>query len=111
MMIVATQRVPITRWQDGSIRIGDTRVLLDIVVGAFNNGRSPEEIVLAYPTLKLSEVYAVIAYYLDHQDDINDYVVQREREAEEWWQKVETSPVYRQFHNRLLARIEALSRS
>jgi uncharacterized protein (DUF433 family) len=46
------QILPLSRWPDGSIRIGETRILLDVVVIAFNEGHSPEEIVLNYPVLK-----------------------------------------------------------
>ena len=61
------------RWDDGSIRVGDTRVLMELVVSAFNEGRTPEEIVISYPTLKLAEAYNAIAYYLENRDQIDAY--------------------------------------
>ncbi len=98
------QLIPLTRWEDGSIRVGNTRVLLDLVVYAFNEGRTPEEIVLNYPTLKLSEVYGAIAHYLENRDQIDGYIVQREGEAEQLWAKIETDPHQKQLRQKLLAR-------
>ena len=98
------QFIPLTRWEDGSIRIGSTRVLLDLIVSAFNEGRTPEEIVLNYPTLKLSEVYGAITYYLENREQIDAYLVQREAEAEQLWKKIESDPQQKQLRQKLLAR-------
>ena len=99
------QLIPLTRWEDGSIRIGSTRVLLDLVVYAFNEGRTPEEIVINYPTLKLSEVYGAITYYLENQTQIDDYIAQREKEAKQLWTKIESDPNQKQLRQKLLARL------
>ncbi len=98
------QLIPLTRWQDGSIRIGNTRVLLDLVVLAFNEGRTPEEIVTAYPALKLSEVYGAITYYLENRAEIDAYLAAREEEAQQLWNKIESDPNQRQIRQKLLAR-------
>jgi hypothetical protein len=37
----------------------------------------------AYPTLTLMEVYGVIAYYLRHTGEIDAYIAERERQADE----------------------------
>ena len=55
---------PLRREDSGAIRVGQTRVLLELVVHAFQDGATPEAIVQGYPTLSLAEVYAVIAYAL-----------------------------------------------
>lgn len=67
--------------EDGTVRAG-TRVILDLIVNAFWQGMSPEEIVDEYDTLKLADVYAVIAYYLDHRAEIDAYLSQRQDEAQ-----------------------------
>ena len=61
---------PMAMDDDGVIRVGGTRVRLDSVVGAFHNGCAPEEILLKYPSLNLTDIYAVITYYLWHRDEI-----------------------------------------
>jgi len=45
-------------------------------------GSSPEKIVQSFPVLKLSQVYGVIAYYLENEKLIEDYVAEGEREFE-----------------------------
>ena len=97
------QIIPLTQWEDGTIRVGGTRVLLDIVVHEFNEGRTPEEIVISYPTLKLAEVYGVITYYLDNRDQIEAYLAQRQQETEGLWQKIESNPHQKALREKLLA--------
>ena len=64
--------------QDGAYRIKGTRVALDSVIYPFRQGRSPEAIQDAFPTLSLSQVYAAIAYYLDRQDELDSYLAHNE---------------------------------
>ena len=64
-----------------AIRIGETRVLLDLVVQEFRNGATPEEIVESFSALDLADVYAAISYYLRHPGAIDVYLRRREREA------------------------------
>jgi uncharacterized protein (DUF433 family) len=52
--------------QNQVYRIKGTRVALDSIVYKFQQGRSPESIQDSFPALSLSQVYAAIAYYLDH---------------------------------------------
>ena len=74
----------------GAVRIGATRVLLELVIRAFQDGATPETIVQRYSTLTLADVYAVIAYYLRHRDEVEAYLVQREQAAEAARQRIES---------------------
>jgi uncharacterized protein (DUF433 family) len=56
------------------VRIGKTRVTLQTVLYEFQNGACPEEIVHSYPTLRLADVYATIAYYLNHRTEVDEYL-------------------------------------
>ena len=67
---------------DGALRIAGTRVLLDTVIIRFQEGASPEKIVHSFPTLRLSQVYGAIAYYLDNQELIDTNIAEGEREFE-----------------------------
>ena len=73
--------VPLRTGEQGVLRVGKTRVLLDTVVYSFNQGASPEEIVMSYPTLHLSDVYAVVNYYLHNRAEIDAYLQGREDDA------------------------------
>jgi uncharacterized protein (DUF433 family) len=63
--------------QSGVLRINGTRISLDSIIYAFNEGATPEEIVQQYTTLDLADVYAVISYYLQHSDEVSEYLQRR----------------------------------
>lgn len=74
--------VPLRTDEHGKIRVGGTRVLLELVIHAFHQGETAEGIVDSYPSLKLADVYAVLAYYLTHRADVDTYVRQADDAAE-----------------------------
>jgi uncharacterized protein (DUF433 family) len=57
----------------GEPRIADRRIRVrDIVAARDRRGFSPEEIAgSVYPELTLAQVYAALAYYEDHRDEID----------------------------------------
>lgn len=81
---------PLHEDSSGALRVGQSRVLLELVVRSFQDGATPEVIVQQYSTLKLSDVYAVIAYYLRHRDEIEKYLTRRDDEAEQVRRKIES---------------------
>lgn len=99
-----TKPVPLNRDAHGVIRVDSTRVSLDTVIFAFNQGSTPEEIVPDYSTLDLSDVYAVIAYYLQNQAEVEDYLRERETERDEMRREMETRFPQVGLRERLLAR-------
>lgn len=66
--------------QDGAYRVAGTRVSLDSVVYAFRRGASPESIQRSYPLLSLEQIYGAIAFYLAHEEEIDRYLSEGERE-------------------------------
>ena len=74
--------VPLRKDEQGVFRVGDSQVVLDIVIREFQNGASAEEIQVNYPSVRLPDVYAVIAYYLQHQAEVDVYLDERRSEAE-----------------------------
>jgi uncharacterized protein (DUF433 family) len=77
---ILTDPVPLFPDEDGVVRVGGTRVRLDTVVYAFNQGASAEEILQKYPTLALADIYATISYYLQHRSCVDDYLKERQQE-------------------------------
>ena len=67
--------------EGGAVRVGTSRVSLDLVVEQYENGMTPEDLVRAYDTLDLADVHAVIAYYLRHRAEVRAYLKGREEEA------------------------------
>ena len=74
---VTDQPLPLAIAADGTVTLGTTRVTLDTVVGAFNDGATAEEIAQQYPTLELADIYAVVAYYLRQRDTVEQYLAAR----------------------------------
>jgi len=80
---------PLREEAAGAVRVGDSRVLLELVIRAFQDGATPETIVQRYSTLALPDVYAAIAYYLRHRNEIEGYLARREQTAEEVQRRIE----------------------
>jgi uncharacterized protein (DUF433 family) len=80
-LLIEARPVPLAADADGVVRVGGTRVTLDTVVRAFNQGATAEEIVQQYASLRLEDVYAIIAYYLHERSEVDAYLNQRERQA------------------------------
>jgi uncharacterized protein (DUF433 family) len=68
--------------RDGGYYVAGVRISLDSIVYAFNRGESPERILEEFPLLKRSQIYGAIAFYLDHQAEIDKYLEETEREFE-----------------------------
>lgn len=84
-----TETPPLRQDSSGALRVGESRVLLELVIRAFQDGATPEAIVQRYPTTTLSDVYLVIGYYLRHRDEIESYLSKRESVAAEVRQRIE----------------------
>src|SRR5947209_19331088 len=82
-LTVTSEPVPLRTEADGSVRVGNTRVLLDLVVAAFLDGASAEEIVEQFPTLDLADVYSVLGFYLRNRDAVDAYLQERQRYAKD----------------------------
>ncbi len=104
--------VPLRTDKYGAIRVGGTRVTLDIVIGAYQRGETPEQIVDAIDVLKLVDVYAVIAYYLANRDEIDAYLQKGQEEAEALRRMIEANqPDTSKLRARLRAVLEEKRRS
>lgn len=103
-LTLQTKPVPLTTNEHGVMRVGDTRVPLDTVIFSFNQGSTPEEIVADYSTLDLSDVYAVIAYYLQNRTEVDDYLKRRQVERDEVRREMEVRFPQAGLRERLLAR-------
>ena|SRR5437879_833065 len=75
--------------EGGAVRVGNSRISLDLIVEQYENGMTPEDMVRAYDTLVLADVHAVIAYYLRHREKVQGYLKRRATEAEALRAKIE----------------------
>jgi uncharacterized protein (DUF433 family) len=95
---------PLREDASGALRVGESRVLLELVVRAFQDGATPEAIVQRYSTLTLPDVYSVVTYYLRHRADVEAYLTQREQRAREVENRVSSQEDLSEIRARLSAR-------
>lgn len=100
----AVFEIPIETDADGVIRVAGTRVTLDTLVAAFNEGATAEEIVQQYPSLQLGDVYTVIGYYLHNRAEVEQYLERRREEASRLRRENEARFDPEGIRDRLLAR-------
>lgn len=103
-LVIAAETAPLETNVDGVVQVGKTRVTLDTVVAVFKQGTTAEEIVYRYPSLKLADVYATIAYYLNHQQEVEAYLQRRQKQAQEVRKMNEAKFDPQGLRDRLLAR-------
>lgn len=103
-LVLECETPPLCEDETGAIRVGNSRVLLETVIRAFQDGATPEAIVYRYSTLSLSDVYNTIGYYLRHQDSVEAYLSQREQLADAVQQRLSsTQPDLSFIRSRLLS--------
>lgn len=107
-----TIAVPLREEPAGVLRVGNSRVLLELVLRAFKAGATPEAIVQSYDTLSLSDVYAVISHYLAAPQRFEEYLRIRDSAAAAMREAVEaTQGNQDRLRTTLLARAKALEES
>ncbi|HEY7307904.1 MAG TPA: hypothetical protein VH643_00955 [Gemmataceae bacterium] len=102
-----TVAVPV--WEDppGVFRVGNSRVLLELVLRAFTRGETPEGIVRSYRALSLADVYAVISRYLANPAPFEEYLRQCDEKAAAVRRQIEAAQRPGPTKEELLARVGA----
>ncbi len=59
---------------------GTQTKVIEVVLDKLTHGSSPEEIHFQHPHLSLSQIHAALAYYYDHQAELDEEIQSR-------WQK------------------------
>jgi uncharacterized protein (DUF433 family) len=90
MPLPETVNLPLKMDPQGVIRVSGTRVTLDTLIGFYQQGQTPEELHEGFPTIPLADIYAVIAYYLAHQAEMDHYLKRQAEQAERIRQEWET---------------------
>jgi uncharacterized protein (DUF433 family) len=83
--------VPLHTDANGVIRISNTRVTLETLIGYYLQGETPEDLHEGFPTVPLSDIYAVITYYLANQDDVDAYMQASAKEARALREQIESA--------------------
>jgi len=106
MTVIHCDPVPLRVDETGTIRVGNTRITLDVLLGYLLSGVKPEQVVSEewYPTLSLADVHGVLAYYYRHRTELDEYLRCRREEADRRQNEIEaTQPNFAEVKARLLA--------
>jgi uncharacterized protein (DUF433 family) len=67
---------------EGVAWIADSRVkVIEIAIDKLAHGSSPEEMAFQYTHLSLAQIHAALAYYYDHQIELDAQIEARRRKA------------------------------
>src|SRR5258708_1317043 len=94
-MVIQTDPVPLRVDDQGAIRIGNSRVTLEVLIAEHKKGAPPETIAAGLDTLELADIYAAIAYCLRHREEVAAYLQRRQEEAAAMRKKVEDAGMTR----------------
>ena len=70
---------------------GTTMKVVELVVEKISYGWSPEELSFQHPDLTLGQIYSALAYYADHQDELNADIDRRLKLVDKIQEEVGTS--------------------
>lgn len=90
--------------KQGTPRIeGTTMKVIELVVERLAYGWSPEELHFQHPGLTLGQIYAALAYYSDHADELDREINKRLSKVESLRAKGDKSPLMKRLkkHGRL----------
>ncbi len=72
--------VPFQLDEYGTYRVGNTRIPLERVIECYGRGDSAADIVVSFQDLRLADVFAVLSYYLNHEEEVQEYC-RRQKDA------------------------------
>lgn len=77
MMRFEATPCPLLLGADGAIRVKGSGVTLELVVGAYDGGASPEQIAHHCPSLSLATIHSVLSYVLTQRSEVDRYLRRR----------------------------------
>lgn len=87
-----TPTSPLTQDAEGTIRLRGSRATLDTLIAVFKSGHMVNQIHEGFPSLSVSQIESVIAWYLNNQADADNYLNERSTAAETLRQQIENRP-------------------
>jgi uncharacterized protein (DUF433 family) len=104
--------VPLVQLENGAVRVRNSRVTLETIVIRTQMGDTVERIHSGFPTVSISQIKDILAWYFDNKADVDEYIRQLEEEAERIFQWIESQPGYKKItREELLRRKAQLSRA
>lgn len=103
--------VPLVQLETGGIRVRNSRVTLETIVHRMQMGDTAQEINDSFPTVSVTIIKEILAWYFENKAEADEYLQQVEEEGEKVRQWAESQPEYKEWHEKLLRRKAELSRT
>lgn len=100
---LAAEPVPLEQDDQGTIRLKSSRITLETLLAIFKDGATAEEIFESFPTLDLADIYSVIAYYLHHREQVEEYLQEQDSKAAQTRLKIESRYPTSEIRTRMIA--------
>jgi uncharacterized protein (DUF433 family) len=104
-LVLKSEPVPLRMDKKNTIRVGNTRITLDLVIEAYLGGASAENIAEMFDTLDLGDVHSVIGWYLHHKEAVQEYLRERQQHANDIRAQIEADPEQARFREQILSRL------
>lgn len=93
---------------DGEVRVTGHRIRLIDVATRYNEGHSPEGILLDhYPTLRLPLIYKTVAFFLENEAEVQEMIRRNAGEMSRLAAQPRTSPTFADLRRRMASRRQA----
>lgn len=99
--------VPLVQLETGGVRVRNSRVSLETIVIRTQMGDTVERIHSGFPTVSISQIKKILAWYFVNQADVDEYIRQGQEEAERIFQWFESRPGYKKISREELLRRKA----
>jgi len=100
--------VPLVQLETGGVRVRNSRVSLETIVIRMQVGDTVEDIHRGFPTVSVSQIKEIVAWYFDNKADVDEYIRQGQEEVERILQRIESQPGYKKVTREELLRRKAL---
>lgn len=72
---------PYVEARNGTLYMRGTRVQFESIIRYWQQGQTPEDLHRAFPSVRLAAIFGALAFYLDHQDEMDVFLA---ASAAEW---------------------------
>lgn len=108
-IVIHTDTSPLRTDPDGSIRVGESQVMLAVLLNAYLDwGWSAEQLAEQFPSITLADVHGVLSYYLRHRQEVDIYLNEwnssGEQSRSDWQQSTDGQLVITKLRAARLAR-------
>ena len=101
------ETVPLVQLENGAVRVRNSRVTLETIVIRMQVGDTVERIHSGFPTVSVSQIKEILAWYENNKSEVDEYIQQVEEEAEIIFKRIESQPGYKKVTREELLRRKA----